>query len=77
MKQIKAARIFLIVQSLCPAHNFENFIGDSSLSCFVIGEFELIPQLGSVVGSLVHGSHTGSVFTGKGISYGFEELHFE
>ena len=69
--------VFLVVQSLCPTDNFEDLIGDGCLSCFVIGEFELIPKFCSIVGSLVHGGHTGTVFTGKGISDGFEELHFK
>ena len=67
----------LPIQRLRTANDFENFVGNRCLARFVVGELELVSELGGVVCGLVHGRHSCAVFTRKRVAECFKQLGFE
>ena len=58
----------------CAADDFGNFVGDLSLTCFVVREVEVGDSFRSVVGCSGHGSHTASKFGSSGLEHGVVNL---
>lgn len=52
-----------LVQSFSPSHNFQDFLGNCSLTSFVIGQREPGNQITSIFTGIIHRGHTSGQLT--------------